>query len=147
MHEEKAALQAVGALTIQESLNQVELLQALQGHQEQLSTRLEDCLQSNLVEALTQYRNLEHKQDLQAATMHNLDTPINANAVRRTTTTDPILAALNNLTQQLATLTTLQTNNCQANIWGLMVITTPTYSACIKAWVSSAYSEEAIIRR
>ena len=113
MHEEKAALQAVGALTIQESLNQVELLQSLQNHQEQLSSRLEDRLQLNLVQALAQYGNMEREEEARLAQLNDPNGAVprtQVNAVQNTVT-DPILTALQNLSTQLAALTTAQQAN------------------------------------
>ena len=108
IREERKALEAVGALTIQDSLNQVELLKSMRNHQDELATRLETSLQANLMEALTQYGHLERE-------MQQMSPPQplpchQANTLKTQYQTDPaVLRTLEAITAQLAALTT--TNN------------------------------------
>ena len=62
MRTKMAALEAVGALTIQDGLNHVEMLKAIQQQQENLTEKMEQRMQINLVEALAQYEHMEREK-------------------------------------------------------------------------------------
>ena len=100
MREEHQQLDAVGALTVQDSLNHVELLRLLQSHQEALASCLETQLQADLMQTLTQLGGqLNQTQEplVPAATLQ-------VNAVQQTTAHDALLQALQRLTQQVQAL-------------------------------------------
>ena len=80
MCDERKALEAVDTLTIQDSLNQVEMLKAIQNQQDELTQRLEERMQINLVNALAQYGHME-RNELQHIPSY---TEPNANAVQHT---------------------------------------------------------------
>ena len=76
MRDERQALEAVGALTIQDSLNQVEMLRAVQQQEEDLTHNMEERMQINLLEALAQYGHMENEETPPAD-----ETPPSANSI------------------------------------------------------------------
>ena len=101
MREEMISLEAVGALTIQESLNQVEILKALQQQQEDLTQQMEHRMQVNLVEALAQYGHME--REMQSDDQHDND----VNAVSNLGSNDnALLQAIETLTARINTMST-----------------------------------------
>ena len=109
MRQERRALEAVGALSIQDSLNQVKLLQSMQNQQEALASRLEERLQAKLMETLTQYGHMERELE-QAQGQQELQVNALTNGYR----TDPaLLRTLEALSTQVAELHTQgQNGNC-----------------------------------
>ena len=111
MREEHAQLDAVGALTVQDSLNHVELLRSLQTHQEDLASRLETQLQSNLMSTLTQLGGQMDQHNapiIPAVTPQTTAVPAQANAVHQNIQQDALLHALQQLTDQVQALGILQ---------------------------------------
>ena len=92
----------MGALSIQDSLNQVELLQSMQNQQEALASCLEERLQANFMKTLTQYGHMERELE-QAQGQQELQ----VNAVINGYRTDPaLLRTLEALSSQVAELRT-----------------------------------------
>ena len=79
MRSERKALEAVGALTIQDSINQVEMLKAIQQQQEDLTHSMEQRMQMNLLEALAQYGHIENETQ----PIHPPENNTSANGVTR----------------------------------------------------------------
>ena len=120
MREELAALEAVGALTIQDSLNQVEILKAIQQQQEQLTQNMEHRMQVNLVEALAQYGHMEREQNTLVPVPPSTT---DVNAVLTATPNDiAIHQALADLTAKIEALTPSSRNNPNPNGDGLPTI-------------------------
>ena len=120
MREEMSALEAVGALTIQDSLNQVEILKAIQQQQEELTQNMEQRMQVNLVEALAQYGHME--RDLNTA-VPVTPSATDVNAVLTATPQDlAIHKTLEELTAKIEALTTSRTRNTNPNGEGLPTV-------------------------
>ena len=90
---EHSALEAVGALSINVSINHTQLKNSLDTLQKDLTSHLEDSLHANLIQALQTYSHLEREH--QAAQEEETKPPpaISANAAV-TPKTDPALLTL-----------------------------------------------------
>ena len=59
MREERQSFETVGTLTVEDSLNQVQMIQSIQEHQTQMSTQIEEKMKINLIKVLTTYGKME----------------------------------------------------------------------------------------
>ena len=88
--EEYSSLEAVGALSIKESINHTELQQSLEVMQTDMTRHLEQSLQQNLIQALHTYSSLERDYHENSLPEHVPPAPESMNAAGDASNTVPM---------------------------------------------------------